>query len=60
MWKAKVNRIVFSEAFYKKVVDDLKKEDLPLDTGCAAHISGTYIEDFKGIPKHTELRFIEV
>ncbi|MCD4744807.1 MAG: hypothetical protein K8R58_00745 [Bacteroidales bacterium] len=60
MLKGKANRIVLSEKFYKKVRNDLKRLNIQKQKTCIKFISSKYIEDFKGVPKLTELRVIDV
>jgi class 3 adenylate cyclase len=54
------NRIVLSEKFYMKVVNDLVNLGLPSDTGCLSRISERFMENFKGVPVSTEYRVIDV
>lgn len=60
MSKTKPYRIVLSEKFYQKVLGDLDAEAMPPDRGCLKHLSGKYMEDFKGVPKPVEYRVINV
>jgi len=60
MAKARENRIVFTEKFYKKAKEDFKNGKLNNMDTCINSISGKYIEDFKGVPNATEFRFIDV
>jgi len=60
MTKAKVNRIVISEAFNKKVEEDVSNNSQYENEKLLNQISPKYIEDFKGIPHVTEYRIIEV
>ena len=60
MSKCVENRIVLSEKFYVKAVNDLVTMGLPLDTGRLSRISDRYIENFKGVPASTQFRVIEV
>jgi class 3 adenylate cyclase len=60
MTKSRVDRIVLSEKFYIKVVNDLVSLGLPLDTGCLARVSERFLENFQGVPVSTEYRVIEV
>ena len=60
MSKSTVNRIVLSEKFYVKVVNDLINMGLPMDTGCLSRVSERFIEDFKGVPVSTPFRVIDV
>jgi class 3 adenylate cyclase len=54
------NRIVLSEKFYTKVRNDLISLNLQENSGCLARISEKFIENFKGIPTHTEFRVIDI
>ena len=56
--KATQNRIVISELFYQKVLQDLADFGMPRESGCMKNVSDTYIEDFKGVPDSTEFRLI--
>jgi len=60
MSKSVENRIVLSEKFYVKVVNDLISMGLPIDTGCLSQVSERFIENFKGVPVSTAFRVIEV
>ena len=60
MFKAAENKIVMSERFCRKVKADLLSLSLPPDTGCMSKVSGRFAEHFKGIPKMTEYRVIDV
>ncbi|MCX6267115.1 MAG: hypothetical protein NTW16_07135 [Bacteroidetes bacterium] len=60
MTKSVENRIVLSEKFYVKVINDLINMGLPLDTGCLARVSERYMENFRGVPMSTAFRVIEV
>jgi class 3 adenylate cyclase len=60
MGKSVENRIVLSEQFYVKCVNDLINVGLPLDTGCLSRVSERFIENFKGVPTSTTFRVIEV
>lgn len=60
MTKARENRIVFSEKFYKKVRQDLKRMGLNRKETCIKGVSGKYLEDFKGVPSPTAFRYIDV
>ncbi len=54
------NRIVISEKFYDKVLEDLKEAGLPASSGCLASISETFPEAFKGVPFPVHYRYIDV
>lgn len=58
--KAKTNRIVLSETFYKKAKYDFGKSYSAIEYTAFHKISEKYIEDFKGVPHPTEFRIIEV
>jgi class 3 adenylate cyclase len=60
MGKTIENRIVLSEKFYVKVVNDLVNLGLPMDAGCLSRVSERFLENFKGVPVSTEYRVIEV
>jgi len=60
MSKSGKNRIVFSEAFYLKVKDDLKILDLPEEHTCLNDVSEIIEENFKGIPFPVSYRTIDV
>ncbi|MFO8130452.1 MAG: adenylate/guanylate cyclase domain-containing protein [Bacteroidales bacterium] len=60
MSKAKANRIVLSEPFHAKIQNDLLVHDISREDTCLKHLSGKYIEDFKGVPHPTEYRIIDV
>jgi class 3 adenylate cyclase len=60
MSKSKENRIVLSERFYTKVMEDVHRMGIPPDSGCLAGISGKFHEQFHGVPVNTEFRVIDV
>jgi hypothetical protein len=60
MTKSIKNRIVLSEKFYVKVVNDLINMGLPMETGCLSGRSERFIENFRGVPVSTAFRVIEV
>jgi class 3 adenylate cyclase len=60
MTKAKGNRIVMSEAFFEKVLLDIKEQGLNSENTVIANISNTYIEDFKGVPAPFEFRILKL
>lgn len=60
MSKAKANRIVMSEKFYTKVKNDMVNLSMDIENTCTKHVSGRYIEDFKGVPHPTEFRILDV
>ncbi|MFZ4563235.1 MAG: hypothetical protein ACOYNU_07645 [Bacteroidales bacterium] len=60
MGKSIENRIVLSEKFYEKAIDDLAKLGLPSDTGCLARVSERLAENFKGVPMSIDYRVIDV
>jgi len=59
MTKAKGNRIVMSEAYYQKVLNDLAEKNQTKENSVVKDISNTYIEDFKGVPHPFEYRILE-
>ena len=60
MTKCIENRIVLSEKFYIKVVNDLINMGLPMETGCLARVSERFMENFRGVPVSTAFRVIDV
>jgi len=60
MSKSGRNRIVFSEAFYLKVKEDLNTLNLAEKDTCLSEVSGIFSENFKGIPFPVEYRTIEI
>ena len=60
MKKAQGNRIVMSEQFYKKVMEDVERLNINKAEILINEISKTYIEDFKGVPKPVEFRKIDL
>ena len=60
MSKSGRNRIVFSEAFYRKVKEDLVTLKLNEEDTCMALKSDLIAENFKGIPFPVEYRTIEL
>lgn len=60
MSKAIANRIVISEDFYTKVKGDFVRNSQNENDHTYKLISTKYLEDFKGIPKSTEYRVINV
>ncbi len=60
MSKARGNRIVMSEAYYQKVLNDLAKINQAKEKSVVKNISKTYIEDFKGVPHPFEYRVLEI
>jgi len=60
MSKAKANRIVISQCFYDKMLEDQKQYPEENPKECLSRISPTYIEDFKGVPEPTEFRIIDI
>ncbi len=58
--KAKANRIVMSEDFYRKVKKDFREKYSNIQASVLEKTSGKYLEDFKGLPSPTEFRIIEV
>ena len=60
MSKSIENRIVLSEMFYMKVINDLINMGLPVETGCMSRVSERYVENFKGVPVSTAFRIIDV
>ncbi|MCF8366763.1 MAG: hypothetical protein K9H16_13325 [Bacteroidales bacterium] len=60
MTKAKGNRIVMSETFYKKSLHDLHNSNIVFSDSVLKDISKTYIEDFKGVPEPFEYRVLQI
>jgi class 3 adenylate cyclase len=60
MSKCVENRIVLSDKFYIKVVNDLITLGLPTDTGCLSGVSEKFLENFRGVPVSTAYRMIDV
>ena len=60
MKKAQGNRIVMSETFYDKVMEDVETLNLDAAETIISEISKTYIEDFKGVPHPTEFRLLQL
>jgi class 3 adenylate cyclase len=60
MTKSIENRIVLSERFYTKALNDLASAGLPLRSGCLTGVSEKFMENFKGVPVSVEYRVIDV
>jgi class 3 adenylate cyclase len=60
MGKSKENRIVLSERYYNKVLEDLTTLQLPPDTGCLKLVSQIQSENFKGVPDAIQFRYIDI
>ncbi len=60
MKKAQGKRIVMSEDFYDKVMEDVIKLNINKTETLINEISKTYIEDFKGVPEPVEFRKIDL
>jgi hypothetical protein len=60
MTKSIENRIVLSERFYTKALNDLVTMGKPLRTGCLSGVSEKFLENFKGVPTSVEYRYIDV
>jgi hypothetical protein len=60
MTKSLENRIVMSEKFYVKVVNDLINMGLPMETGCIGRVSERFMENFRGVPVSTAYRVLDV
>ena len=58
--KAKENKIVISEPFYQKVLQDLKNQGMAQDSEYMKYVSDKYIEDFKGVPNSTPFRLLNI
>jgi len=51
---------VFSEAYYRKALADLKKQGISREQTCLEKVSIKMVEDFKGIPMPVSFRYIDV
>ena len=60
MSKSVESRIVLSENFYIKVINDLTDMGLPLETGCLSRVSERLLENFRGVPVSTAYRVLDV
>jgi class 3 adenylate cyclase len=60
MGKSVENRIVVSEVFYEKVIQDLMLLKKPVNSGCLEGVSGVKTEFFRGIPEPIEFRIIDI
>ncbi len=60
MTKTQHDRLVFSEAFLKKVQNDLKKHKVDKKDTCLQYMSVKMVDLFKGVPKPVEYRYIDV
>lgn len=60
MTRSKANRIILSEAFYEKVMEDVGRLGISFRTGCLAEISERKEEQFKGVPQPTAYRTIDI
>ncbi len=60
MSKSGRNKIVFSEALYKKVLEDLARLNIAPGNTCLADASDIISENFKGIPFPVEYRIVQV
>jgi class 3 adenylate cyclase len=60
MSKSGRNRIVFSEAFYRKAKANLLELNLDEKNTCLNDISGPIAENFKGIPFPVEYRVLQI
>ncbi len=60
MTKGIESRIVLSEKFLMKVHADLAALGLPDNSGCLGRLSGSFLENFKGVPVSTMYRVIDV
>ncbi len=58
--KAKENKIVISESFYQKVLQDLKNQGMAQNSEYLKYVSDKYIEDFKGVPYSTPFRLLNI
>lgn len=60
MQKSRGNRMVLSEDFYQKAIEDCKDKNIDPVSTVLGKVSGVYIEDFKGIDQPFKYRAIEV
>lgn len=60
MSKSAKNRIVLSEAFYRKAQEDIKNLNIPLENTCLSEVSDQVSENFKGIPFPVTYRTIDL
>jgi class 3 adenylate cyclase len=60
MQKARGNRIVMSEAYYNRVMEDVEGLGGNIVNTIIPEISKTYIEDFKGVPSPVEFRVVQL
>lgn len=60
MQKSRGNRMVLSEDFYHKAIEDCKAQNFDPAKTVLGKVSGIYIEDFKGIDTPFKYRAIEV
>lgn len=60
MTKSKQNRIVISDTFYQKIAVDIEQHPEYAHHPFFNNISDKYIEEFKGVPRPTAYRFLDV
>ena len=60
MSNAQANRIVLSDIFYRKVIEDTIKMNLADSTGCLSDITEAQHIQYKGVPGTTGIRFLDV
>ena len=60
MTKAKANRIVLSECYYKKVTSNIEELNIRQEQTCMGKVSGRFYGKFKGIPRTVPYRYIDV
>ncbi|MCX6244571.1 MAG: hypothetical protein NTU98_07670 [Bacteroidetes bacterium] len=60
MTKSIENRIVLSERYLIKVLNDLVTMGKPATSGCLSGISEKFLENFKGVPVSVEYRYIDI
>lgn len=60
MQKSRGNRIVLSDDFYRKALEDAKKQNLEISNTVLSGVSDIYIEDFKGLDYPFKYRALEV
>ena len=60
MSKSAKNRIVLSETFLEKALQDLKNLEIPVENTCLSEVSEQVAENFKGIPFPVTYRTIDL
>lgn len=60
MGKSQANRMVFSEIFFRKALNDIKLKGIPQAQTCLGKVSVKMVDEFRGIPRPISYRFIDV